>query len=388
MKYEPDIEEAKKLLESEACKTLPLSCVIDAAKTAAELYGILKNVSRNVFILESAEDKKNWGRYTFLGFDPKLELTCRNGRVTIKSGTTLTFENTSPHQYIRRIMEENKSPVMPGLPTFTGGLVGYLSYDFIQYSEPRMDLKAPDEEGFNDVDLMLFDKIIAIDNLENKLILIVNIKTENLEESYNRGIMDLQQLVSLVVNGDSKEEVPGKLREPLKPLFEKPVFCELVEKAKKHIYEGDIFQVVLSNRLCAGYEGSLFDTYCKLRKTNPSPYMFYFSSDDVEIAGASPETLVKVENGRVSTFPLAGTRPRGKTEEEDKALEEELLGDEKECAEHNMLVDLGRNDIGKISEFGSVKVEKYMSIERFSHVMHIGSTVCGKTIIKNFLEVK
>lgn len=378
MKYEPDIEEAKKLLESEACKTLPLSCVIDAAKNAAELYGILKNVSRNVFILESAEDKKNWGRYTFLGFDPKLELACRNGRVTIKSGTTLTFENTSPHQYIRRIMAENKSPVMPGLPTFTGGLVGYFSYDFIQYSEPGMDLNAPDEEGFNDVDLMLFDKIIAIDNLENKLILIVNIKTDNLEESYNRGIMDLQQLVSLVMNGDSKKEIPGKLREPLKPLFEKSVFCELVEKAKKHIYEGDIFQVVLSNRFCAGYEGSLFDTYCKLRKTNPSPYMFYFSSDDVEIAGASPETLVKVENGRVSTFPLAGTRPRGKTEEEDKALEEELLGDEKECAEHNMLVDLGRNDIGKISEFGSVKVEKYMSIERFSHVMHIGSTVCGR----------
>ena len=151
----------------------------------------------------------------------------------------------------------------------------------------------------------------------------------------------------------------------------------MVEKAKHYIREGDIFQVVLSNRLEADYEGSLLNTYRVLRTLNPSPYMFYFSSDDMEIAGASPETLVKLENRTLHTFPLAGTRPRGATEEEDQKLEEELLADEKERAEHNMLVDLGRNDIGKISEFGSVKVEKYMSMERFSHVMHIGSTVAG-----------
>ena len=151
----------------------------------------------------------------------------------------------------------------------------------------------------------------------------------------------------------------------------------MVEKGKKHIFEGDIFQVVLSNRLEADFEGSLLDTYRVLRTINPSPYMFYFSGDDMEVAGASPETLVKLEDGVLHTFPLAGTRPRGKDFEEDKALEEELLADEKECAEHNMLVDLGRNDIGKISEFGSVKLEKYMSIERYSHVMHIGSTVRG-----------
>ena len=152
----------------------------------------------------------------------------------------------------------------------------------------------------------------------------------------------------------------------------------MVEKAKSYICEGDIFQVVLSNRFEAEYEGSLLDTYRVLRTTNPSPYMFYFSSDDIEIAGASPETLVKVENGVAHTFPLAGTRPRGATQAEDEALEKELLSDEKELAEHNMLVDLGRNDIGKISKFGSVEVEKYMSIEQFSHVMHIGSTVKGE----------
>ena len=152
----------------------------------------------------------------------------------------------------------------------------------------------------------------------------------------------------------------------------------MVEQAKHYIREGDIFQVVLSNRLEAGFEGSLLDVYRILRTINPSPYLFYFTSDDMELAGASPETLVKLEDGVLHTFPLAGTRPRGKTAEEDKRLEEELLSDEKELAEHNMLVDLGRNDLGKISRFGSVEVEKFHSIERYSHVMHIGSTVRGE----------
>ena len=162
------------------------------------------------------------------------------------------------------------------------------------------------------------------------------------------------------------------------PLFEKEQFCEMVDKAKHYIHEGDIFQIVLSNRLAAPFEGSLLNTYRMLRTINPSPYMFYFSGTDVEVAGASPETLVKLENGVLHTFPLAGTRPRGRTDAEDRALEAELLADKKELAEHNMLVDLGRNDIGKISKFGTVQVEKFHTIERFSHVMHIGSTVRGE----------
>ena len=170
----------------------------------------------------------------------------------------------------------------------------------------------------------------------------------------------------------------GRLTTELTPLFDQESYCEKVEQVKHYIHEGDIFQVVLSNPMRAKAEGSLFDTYRVLRATNPSPYMFYFSSDDIEIAGASPETLVKLENGVLHTFPLAGTRPRGKTAEEDKALEKELLADEKELSEHNMLVDLGRNDLGKISRFGTVQVEKMHSVERFSHVMHIGSTVRGE----------
>lgn len=378
MVYYPGIKETEKILQKGDFKVLPLSCSISTDKNALDIYKILKNVSNNVFILESVEDNKNWGRYTFLGFDPKLEITCHNRTVKIQSGTSLIFNDKSPHDYIRQIMSENKSPYIPKLPPFTGGLVGYFSYDFIKYSEPEMVLDALDEEGFNDVDLMLFDKVIVIDNLENNIIFIVNIKAADLTTNYNRGILDLQQLVSLVMQGQPREEETGKLLEPLKPLFDKKTYCTMVEQAKKHIFEGDIFQVVLSNRLSAKYSGSLYNTYCALRKSNPSPYMFYFSSDDIEIAGASPETLVKVDGNKISTFPLAGTRPRGKTPQEDLSLEKELLNDKKECAEHNMLVDLGRNDLGKISEFGSVRVDKYMSIERFSHVMHIGSTVYGK----------
>ena len=200
----------------------------------------------------------------------------------------------------------------------------------------------------------------------------------DVEVGYNKAVMELKQLEELLRNGEKKNEPGGRLTGEVTPLFNKEQFCNMVEKAKHHIREGDIFQIVLSNRLSAPFEGSLFNTYRILRSINPSPYMFYFSGTDVEVAGASPETLVKLENGVLHTFPLAGTRPRGKTAEEDKALEKELLADEKELSEHNMLVDLGRNDLGKISRFGTVQVEKMHSVERFSHVMHIGSTVRGE----------
>ena len=225
---------------------------------------------------------------------------------------------------------------------------------------------------------MLFDKVIAFDNYRQKIILIVNIRCDECETAYHKAQVELKNMKELILNGISCKDTGGRITSEITPLFGEEEYCSMVEKAKDYIIDGDIFQVVLSNRLSAGFEGSLLDTYRVLRTSNPSPYMFYFSSDDIEIAGASPETLVKLENGTLHTFPLAGTRPRGATDEEDKALETELLADEKERSEHNMLVDLGRNDIGKISQFGSVKVEKYMEILRFSHVMHIGSTVKGK----------
>ena len=225
---------------------------------------------------------------------------------------------------------------------------------------------------------MLFDKVIAFDNIRQKIVLIVNMPLDEPEMGYNKAVWELRQFIDLLRHGVKKQEPGGKLLGEVTPLFDKEQFCAMVEKAKHYIREGDIFQIVLSNRLSAPFEGSLLNTYRVLRTINPSPYMFYFSGTDVEVAGASPETLVKLEDGILHTFPLAGTRPRGKTEEEDRALEAGLLADEKELAEHDMLVDLGRNDLGKISRFGTVQVEKLHSVERFSHVMHIGSTVRGE----------
>lgn len=225
---------------------------------------------------------------------------------------------------------------------------------------------------------MLFDKVIAFDNVRQKIIIIVNMPLNDIEVGYNKAVVELNQLIRLLRSGQKKDEPGGKLLGKAEALFNREQYCEMVQKAKHYIHEGDIFQVVLSNRLSAPFEGSLLNTYRVLRTINPSPYMFYFAGTDVEVAGASPETLVKLENGILHTFPLAGTRPRGRTEKEDKKLEAELLSDEKELAEHNMLVDLGRNDLGKISRFGTVEVEKLHSIERYSHVMHIGSTVRGE----------
>ena len=225
---------------------------------------------------------------------------------------------------------------------------------------------------------MLFDKVIAFDHVRQKIILMVNMSLTESETSYHKAVLELKHLAELLKNGEKETRLTGKLLGTVTPMFDKDTFCNMVEEAKLHIREGDIFQIVLSNCFSAPFEGSLFQTYRILRTLNPSPYMFYFSSTDLEVAGASPETLVKLENGILRTFPLAGTRPRGASEAEDKKLEEQLLTDEKELAEHNMLVDLGRNDLGKISRFGTVQVEQFHSIQRFSHVMHIGSAVRGE----------
>lgn len=381
------LEQAKQL--SEGFKVIPISEEIMAdIKTPMEVLKILKGVSSHCYMLESVEEQKVWGRYTFLGYDPKMEITCVEGEITIK--TVESKENdtpnkkmtqkkvTHPREVIREILEEYKSPRIEGMPSFTGGLVGYFSYDYAKYSEPSLKLDAKDEEGFKDVDLMLFDKVIAFDNLRQKIIIIANAGTENLETDYYRAVREIESIISLIKTGEPIKIEPGKLKSEFRRLFDEDEYCSMIESAKKYIYEGDIFQVVLSNRLDADFEGSLLNAYRVLRTMNPSPYMFYFSSNDIEVTGASPETLIKLENGVLHTFPLAGTRPRCKDKEEDEKLEKELLADEKERAEHNMLVDLGRNDLGKISKFGSVEVEKYMSIERYSHVMHIGSTVRGE----------
>lgn len=376
MKIEPTLQEAKEIAATGKYRVLPVSCeILSDFTTPIETMKILKNVSTHCYLLESAQEKETWGRYTFLGYDPKLEITCMNGEMKIGN---LKVKTDNPSEYLRQILADYKSPRLANLPTFTGGLVGYFSYDYLGYKEPSVKCNVEDTEAFKDVDLMLFDKVIAFDHLRQKIVLIVNMSLAEGEAGYNKAVLELKQLVNLLHKGEKKEEPGGKLLGEVTPLFKENQFCDMVEKAKHYIHEGDIFQIVLSNRLSAPFEGSLFHTYRVLRTINPSPYMFYFSGTDVEVAGASPETLVKLENGVLHTFPLAGTRPRGKDEEEDKRLEAELLVDEKELAEHNMLVDLGRNDLGKISKFGTVQVEKLHTIERFSHVMHMGSTVRGE----------
>ena len=348
--------------------------------TPITLLRKLAAVSKRYYLLESVEGGEKWGRYSFLGFDPVMRVKCSCGKVTIeKDGEETEKVTDKPLEVLREILKDYKAPRLAGLPPFAGGFVGYFAYAMIGYAEPKLKIK---KGTFNDYDMMLFDKVIAFDNLRQKIIVIANVKidgSENeIEINYNKALHDIDDIINIIKNGEAAAPQPGVLKSDFRRLFDKEQFCEMIEKARKYIYEGDIFQVVLSNRLDADFEGSLLNTYRVLRTLNPSPYMFYFSGQDVEIAGASPETLVKLEDGELHTFPLAGTRPRGKTPEEDAELERSLLADPKELSEHNMLVDLGRNDIGRLSKFGTVEVEKYMSIERYSHVMHIGSTVRGQ----------
>lgn len=366
----------QKLKENKEYTLAPISMeILSDFITPIEAMRILKAASTHAYLLESAKANENWGRYTFLGFEPELSISCIDGKMNVDGKE---FECSDPTNYLRDLLKKYKSPRISSLPPFTGGLVGYFSFDFINYKEPSTKMNIDDSEGFKDIDLMLFKDVIAFDNVKQKIILITNIElAKDLNVEYEKALKRLNSIKELLHTGKKSFE-GGKLLGEVTPLFSKDEFSNMIGKAKHHIKEGDIFQIVLSNRLQANFEGSLFDTYRVLRTVNPSPYMFYFSGTDVEVAGASPETLVKLEDGILHTFPLAGTRPRGKSEKEDKELETELLADEKELAEHNMLVDLGRNDLGKISKFGSVVVEKFHSIERYSHVMHIGSTVRGE----------
>ncbi len=376
MKIFPEKEEIRKIAETGRYDIAPVRMeILSDICTPIQALAILKKISHHAFILESAAEKEKWGRYTFLGYDPVMEITCEKDSMKVGDREINTND---PAGEIRKLLAGYRSPKIDGMPSFTGGLVGYFSYDFLSYSEPTVRFEGEDPDSFKDVDLMLFDKVIAFDNFRQRIILIKNIRLDNVDDNYGDAVSELEEMAVLLRNGEKAKEPRSRLLDEVKPMFDKSRYCSMVEKAKEYIHEGDIFQIVLSNRMSAPFEGTLFNTYRILRTLNPSPYMVYFSGTDVEVAAASPETLVKLEDGVLHTFPLAGTRPRGKTEAEDKALEADLLADKKELAEHNMLVDLGRNDLGRISKFGTVEVEKLHSIERYSHVMHIGSTVKGE----------
>ena len=326
------------------------------------------------FLLESVEGG-NLGRYSFLGYHPKLSVSCKNGVVKVKENGMVRILPGKPKEALQSLLEQYRSPQIEGLPTFTGGLVGYFAYETIQYAEPKLHIKQSD---VNDFELMMFDKLLAFDQVMHKLCIIVNARTADGEAGYNKAVEEIDAFIeTLRITEPIPYEKPQKALEFTCNLS-KEEYCSMVEKTKHYIKEGDIFQGVISRRFEADYEGSLLNAYRVLRTTNPSPYMYYMQIKDMQIAGTSPETMVKLTNGKLMTFPVAGTRQRGKSIEEDQALEKELLADEKECAEHNMLVDLARNDLGRIAEYGSVKVADYMAIHRFSKVMHIASTVVGE----------
>ncbi|MDE7297750.1 MAG: anthranilate synthase component I [Lachnospiraceae bacterium] len=343
--------------------------------TPITLLRRLSQVDDRFYLLESVEGGKRWGRYSFLGFSPLLQLTCRRRQVTVRSGA---IETTAPGEglaALREYLNRYRAPQIEGLPSFAGGFVGYFSYELIGHAEPNLKLQ---ESEFPEYDLMMFDKVIAYDHLKQKIVVIANYAAKDGEKGYRAAELELGKMLQLIL-----EEGPLPREEaPEAPEFvcnvSREQYCAMVEKTKHYIREGDIFQGVISRKFTAEYRGSLLNAYRVLRTTNPSPYMYFIQNGDLQIAGTSPETMVKLSSGRLTTFPVAGTRPRGATKEEDEALERELMADEKELAEHNMLVDLARNDIGKIAEYGSVEVEEYMQLHRFSKVMHIASVVTGQ----------
>ena len=340
----------------------------------------IKEISNKFYLLESVDVSK-FSRYSYLGYNPILSISCKNNIVKIGDKE---FYSEKPIDEIKKVLSEYKAPKIENLPPFSGGFIGYFAYDSFKYLEPKLKLKSKDNAKFNDYELLLFDKVIAFDSFKQKVIIICNVKTKNLEEEYNKAKKDIEEIRNLIFKSPKIETEKVKIIKKPESIDSKEEYKKKLDKVKKYIYDGDIFQCVFSRRFKGEIKGSLFEAYRNLRSINPSPYMYYLKNDDLEIAGASPETLCVKDDDIISTYPIAGTRPRGKDTIEDNKLEQELMQDEKELAEHNMLVDLGRNDVGRVSEFGTVKVLDYMKVLRFSHVMHISSTVVGK--IKNKLS--
>ncbi|MDH5543107.1 MAG: anthranilate synthase component I [Nitrospinota bacterium] len=338
--------------------------------------------SRYAYLLESVEGVEKLGRYTFLGADPSIviETSGRKGRKTTPAGVEEFTLEGDPLDEIKKVMSSYRPVGAEELPIFFGGAVGYIGYDTVRFFEKIPELSKKDTD-IPDVTMMIADSLIIFDNVKQKVKVVVNAHVDgDPGKVYDESVEKIERLVSKLESEQSfKAGIGGAAKGKTEYVSntEKERFKKSVEKCKHYIREGDIFQVVLAQRLSISLNVSAFDVYRALRTINPSPYMYYLRLGGWEVVGASPETLVRLENGKVTVRPIAGTRPRGDTEREDIALEKELLADEKELAEHIMLVDLGRNDVGRVSKGGAVKVTELKTIERYSHVMHITSTVEG-----------
>ncbi|HEY0635594.1 MAG TPA: chorismate-binding protein, partial [Gammaproteobacteria bacterium] len=328
------------------------------------------------YLFESVQGGEKWGRYSIIGLPSRIVLSVRGNEITVTDDGSVVEQATAsdPLEWIEQFQARYRVPEVAGLPRFTGGLVGYFGYDTIRYIEPKLGAcPNPDQIGTPDILLMLSDEVVVFDNLSGKLYVVVHVDPAR-ADALKHGTARLAKLV-------------GKLQEPLyrEPIartsevkeedfisgFTQQGFEEAVEKARNYIVDGDVMQVVLSQRMSIPFRAQPLDLYRALRSLNPSPYMFHLNLGEFHIVGSSPEILVRYEEGMVTVRPIAGTRPRGATSQEDLALELDLHNDPKEIAEHLMLIDLGRNDVGRIAETGSVQVTERMVIERYSHVMHI-----------------
>ncbi|MBD3331667.1 anthranilate synthase component I [candidate division GN15 bacterium] len=336
---------------------------------------------RHSFLLESIEGGEKLARYSFVGFDPFLLVESSGNGVTLRQGRTRRTLDADPLEFMRELFRQYRPVHVPGLPRFTGGAVGYFAYDTIRWLEDIPDSN-PDDLGLPLMRFGLYKSLVAFDHLRQEIVVIGNVMHQpgekGLRAKYNEARDSINQIVVRLQRGLRPRQSGPVHTGSVKAQYEQKQFESMVRKAKRYIKEGDIFQVVLSQRWSLSSNRTALEVYRRLRRINPSPYMFLVRSGDDALIGASPEMLVRVENGTVETRPIAGTRPRGRDEVEDDKLARELLADPKELAEHTMLLDLGRNDIGRVSKPGSVHVKDKMIIERYSHVLHIVSSVAGK----------
>lgn len=356
-------------------------------ETPLSVFARLKE-HEQAYLFESVEGGENWARYSIIGLGESTVFSCNEGQLTIRqaNGELLQQPCSDPFQFIRDFQAQFKVPTqadLPALPSFTGGLVGYFGYDAVRYIEPRLNnIPDADPVGLPDIWMMLSKTVIVFDNLKDTLFLIVHADSKD-ADAYQKAqaqLDALEQLLATPVNLQAQTHTA--------PHFESLTghdnFIASVEKVKEYIRAGDVMQVVPGHRMVSDFDGEPLQVYRALRHLNPSPYLFLVQGRTLDndtpfhIVGSSPEILSRLENGIATVRPLAGTRPRGKTKEEDLALEKDLLSDEKEIAEHLMLIDLGRNDVGRVSKIGKVQVTDQMVIERYSHVMHIVSNVQGE----------
>ena len=382
----PDYQEFSRLAREATLVPVVKSVMADLL-TPVSAFLAIADGEMHAFLLESVERGEQIGRYTFLGSRPYMQLHARGDQLVIERG-----QGKNKKREVRRgnvfeaaklLLQQHRPAVVSGLPPFTAGAVGFCSYDIVRQLE-SIGERARDDLQVPDCGLMFFDRLLAFDHLHHQIHIVAaaDVSNQSPRRAYDRAIRDIaaiEKKLSAGLSARTWHKAPrtnGKLR--VRSMTERKTFEQSVRKAKEYIAAGDIFQVVLSQRLDFQPDVEPFNIYRSLRAVNPSPYMYFLKMGDMHVVGSSPEMLVRVTGRKLEYRPIAGTHPRGKDEAEDKRLEEKMLGDEKERAEHVMLVDLGRNDLGRVSEYGSVKVKDLMYVERYSHVMHIVSALEGK----------